>query len=98
MNGLTIEAQITQSTVKSIERVLSGQWKDCRLPYVCISDVDKIMKAFGVDTDNSDFDTNGWQWDFWKKYRVDGKVYMLSGSGYYGGTTFGLNTDDEDEE
>lgn len=28
-----------------------------------------------------DFDTNGWQWDFWITMRKDGVDYMIAGTG-----------------
>ena len=34
------------------------------------------------------FDTNGWQWDWWQEFRLDGVAYLLRGSGYYGGHEF----------
>lgn len=41
---------------------------------------------YGIDG----FATNGWQWDWWQDFKHDGKRYVLSGSGYYGGHAFGL--------
>jgi hypothetical protein len=35
--------------------------------------------------EQGDFDTNGWQMDFWIYCRVNGRKLCIEGSGYYGG-------------
>lgn len=42
------------------------------------------------DTGRDGFSTNGWEYDWWQRFGYQGKNYILSGSGYYGGHSFGL--------
>ena len=56
--------------------------------------IDAILEIPGVtkneddEDSNEGFSTNGWQYDWWQQFRHDGKDYLLSGSGFYGGHTF----------
>ena len=49
---------------------------------------EEILLDMGFE-DADDFDCNGWDLDFWKKYSKDDVNYTLSGSGWYNnGLTF----------
>lgn len=97
MNGLTMDDLIKEKAQEAIEDVLEGNSKSQTLKYVYINDVDAIVKDLGGVKLDDRFDSNGWQWDFWQYYKIGHHIYILSGSGYYGGYTFGLNEDDEQE-
>ncbi len=47
------------------------------------------------DSDNGadGFSSNGWQWDWWQRFQYEGKTYILSGSGWHGGTSFSSEED-----
>lgn len=48
---------------------------------------DQVLKSLNFE--QGDFDSNGWDWDFWMTYYKDGEKYTLSGSGWYNnGLTF----------
>lgn len=46
--------------------------------------IEYLKQIHEFDEDVFELETNGWQWDFWKKLLIDGEMYMLSGCGYYG--------------
>ena len=44
---------------------------------------------FESDDGRDGFSSNGWQWDWWQRFKSqDGRLWCLSGSGYYGGICF----------
>lgn len=47
--------------------------------------------------DDDSFDTNGWQWDYWHNFSINGHLYTASGSGYYGEFTINHNTEVDDD-
>ena len=47
-------------------------------------DITHLLGERGWDT-NDDFDSNGWQWDFWFTMSKDNATVSISGCGYYGG-------------
>lgn len=50
--------------------------------------LNEILQEFGyTQNPESDFDTNGWQIDFWVDYIKDNKVLDISGSLWYGNIT-----------
>lgn len=82
-----------------IKGVLNGddkRWEDKNLHHPAGAIIDAITKIKGVEKKESEddcgqdgFDTNGWQYDWWQRFSYKGKDYTLSGSGYYGGHSFG---------
>lgn len=73
----------------ALEVVINEDEDNIELGTGCyIADVTKIMKSLGAEDLKDKFETNGWQWDFWQYYELNGQQYMLSGSGYYGDLKF----------
>ena len=73
---------------EGIQKVLNGE-----LQYVKSSvllspnDVHEYLES--IDLEQGNFDSNGWDWDFWMSYTKDGVTYTLAGSGWYNnGLTF----------
>lgn len=72
---------------ENIEAVVSGKIESYKCNCLPLSDfVDYIAEKYSKDWD--DFDTNGWQVDFWITYSILGIKYMLEGSMYYGNIEF----------
>lgn len=81
-----------------IRAVLDGgePWEDEQLHFPVEAIVSAILTIPGVKRAKLEdgqygvdgFDTNGWQWDWWQNFEHNGKRYVLSGSGYYGGHGF----------
>ena len=67
---------------KEIDKVLSGEIKLANTNTLLSPDVvDSYLKESGLE--QGDFDSNGWDWDFWMEYLKEDKTYVLSGSGWY---------------
>lgn len=46
------------------------------------SELGEMLESFGYEQD--DFDTNGWEWDFWSNYSHDNLPQLrMSGTGFY---------------
>lgn len=84
-----------------IKRVLEtgNPWEDDSFHYPVMLLVDWILSSipglkpkalkdpqYGIEG----FETNGWEWDWVQHFTYQGKEYVLSGSGYYGGLAFNL--------
>ena len=82
-----------------ILNVLCGRSDILKVDSLHPSFVIDFLKEIGIDIDlGDDMDTNGWQWDYWIKFRYNEKPYILSGSGYYGNLELKVDTDAENEE
>ena len=66
-----------------IDKVISGELQNVNSDGVLISPgkVDMYLKREGLEQGN--FDSNGWDFDFWMEYFKDGKKFTLSGNGWY---------------
>ncbi len=73
-----------------IDKVLKGEFNSTSSDIlISPNDIDNYLKEAGLQQTN--FDSNGWDWDFWMGYRKDEKEYVLSGSGWYNnGLTFSV--------
>lgn len=97
---LTLISEEFKSNLKNnILKVLKGNEEilevDCLYPSIVVD----CLEDIGVDIDLGDsMDTNGWDWDYWIKFKYENKRYCLSGSGYYGGLKIYRDTDSEEEE
>ncbi len=86
--------------LRHIEKALrtGHEWADETLHHPAGAMIAAVLSIPGVtksaspdDADNtSGFVVNGWQWDWLQHFSHNGKQYRLSGSGYYGGHSFGL--------
>lgn len=56
-----------------------------------INDYAEAFEELG--TYDSDWETNGWDVDFWISFTVQDQKYMLSGSWYYGGYSISKDED-----
>lgn len=58
------------------------------LEYDCLSFgiVEKVLEELGLTWDYK-LDTNGWQVDYWAKFKKDDEIFSISGSMYYGNLT-----------
>jgi hypothetical protein len=84
----TEKATILPAVLTVLSTKKSWENRDLHYP------VDKLVATLvdnipGLET-CSDFDTNGWQWDWWQHFTYNGEKFTLSGSGYSGGLSFYL--------
>lgn len=74
-----------------IDSVLNGE-KERVTSEIWISPewIDLYLNSKGLE--QGEFDSNGWQYDFWIGYMKNDKQYALAGSGWYGNSiTFGID-------
>jgi len=50
---------------------------------LCIGDIESHLLE--IAESNDDFESNGWEFDYWCTYKIKDKTLNISGSGYYGG-------------
>lgn len=87
----------TDDLLPQIKKVLqTGKpWKGEKLHHPAQAIIFAVLTIDGMEKDESEedsnegFTTNGWQYDWWQAFTHGGKKYTLSGSGYYGGHSFG---------
>ena len=68
---------------ESIEQVLKEGGKE-KLPLVPLSEIADILEEYDVEFDSDDFETNGWQVDWWQYFEYNDERYCIAGSIYYG--------------
>lgn len=81
-----------------INSVLLKDKDNVELDYCVPVDVNAFLVENGFPSGHrGDIDSNGWAYDFWINYirEEDKKVFMFSGSWWYGDQRFGLNPDEE---
>ncbi len=80
-----LKAKLLEEFKIGVQQVINGKIPEYST-LLAMGDIEEYMKSIGTETD--EMTTNGWEWDWWNPYTIDGQEYNLSGSGYYGGTTF----------
>lgn len=65
-----------------IEKGVNGD-NEMPVPIVALQQYDEIIKSLGFKEYN-DFETNGWQVDFWQTYKKEKMILTLGGSLWYG--------------
>lgn len=67
---------------KEIDKVLSGEITLANSNVLISPEkVNLYLKSNGLEQGN--FDSNGWDWDFWMEYYKENKKFILAGSGWY---------------
>lgn len=67
---------------KEIDKVISGEIQLANSNILISPEkVNLYLKSNGLEQGN--FDSNGWDWDFWMEYFKEGKKFILAGSGWY---------------
>lgn len=84
-----MKEQIIELMKISIQKVLSGDSDGTKLIGVFPNDVIEYIEKEIGGKHNKDWETNGWQWDYWIDFKIDNIDYTLSGDGYYGTPCFG---------
>ena len=77
-----LKKQVKDLMIQDIQSVINGEKENVSLLYTRPNDIIKYIKSLGGSSQD-DFDTNGWQWDYWFNITLDGNKYSVSGDGYY---------------
>lgn len=75
-----IQEEIEQIVLKSIEKLKTENV--VKVPYIPINKYVEVFEKLGT---YDDFETNGWDVDFWLYFYINDIKYCLAGSWYYGG-------------
>ena len=78
MNDEEIKKIVEENMETKLKLVLNGTEDSVKIMYC---KPDDILSYLNVECE--DFDTNGYQWDYWFNVVVDGITYSVSGDGYY---------------
>ncbi len=81
MNKKDVEKQVIKWMEEDIQSVLSGKVKTIELLYVRPNDIISYINT--LDKILINFDSNGYQWDYWIIFTYNNKNYKLTGDGYY---------------
>lgn len=84
-----MKKQLIENMKIAINKVINGEQKSVSLDGIYPNDVKEYIEELGGE-DLQEFDSNGWQWDFWMYFLYNGQRYMLAGSGYFGDLTFNI--------
>jgi len=85
-----VKVQVSIWMKEGIQSVLDGRQDSVELLYCRPADVLRYIISIG-GSDLEDFDTNGWQWDYWFNVVVKGREYNIEGDGYFSDSaTFSL--------
>jgi hypothetical protein len=78
-----INNEIKIDIENSLTSLFNDEIQNISIDCFCPSRVVSILNCMGANVDE-DFDTNGWQYDYWIKFTFKDRRYQVSGSGYYG--------------
>lgn len=70
-----------------LKTFLEDDSSEIRLPMMPLEDIVEAMVELGFPEEDYEYDTNGWQCDFWLEFTKTDYQYKVtfSGSLYYGG-------------
>ena len=91
-----MEAFLDQHMKDKVDAVINGVSRQENILGGSISSIVNYLESLGGSYDK-EFETNGWQWDYWVECYYKGTVYQISGSGYYGNCRFTRIREEEDE-
>lgn len=77
---------IIEDMQKNVDKVLSGEINTIDLYYVRPNDVISYLETIQEQNYLDDMEQNGWSFDFWITFWMDGKEdkkFVLSGDGIY---------------
>jgi D-hexose-6-phosphate mutarotase len=57
----------------------------------------KCLEELGADV-SEEIDTNGWQYDYWIKFKYNNQKYVIDGGGYYGNVKIYVDEDEEEDD
>lgn len=83
-----VKSQVKKWMEEGIQAVLDEKQTEADLLYCRPQDIIEYITSIGGEN-MENFNTNGWQWDYWFNVKVKGREYIVCGDGYYSdGATF----------
>ena len=81
-----------------MQRVMAGmQEKTSTVTFMSLASTKKLLEDQGYPIINDDFESNGYQWDFWYELEISCGKFLIDGCGYHGTLTFRRFVDEVDE-
>ena len=77
-----LELEVIARMKQSIDSIFSKEVESVKMFAVRPGEVIKYIVSLG-GLDLNDFDTNGYQWDYWTQLEINSVKYTLSGDGFY---------------
>lgn len=68
---------------EKIEAFLNGTDAEIAFDSACPDNMLNALETLGCILED-DYDTNGWQWDWWQSFTYKDAKFVAEGSGYYG--------------
>lgn len=94
-----VEIFLDEETRAGLMKVIDGRQESFEMKIALSPErISQILKEFGLDKIRGTLESNGWEWDFWQDYEKgdscvglgSAKLFVLSGSGWYGGIQFAV--------
>lgn len=82
-----VEGLVLNNARALIRDIENERFSKVSIKHVCIDEIFTILDEMNF-VHREDFDTNGWQVDYWTTFDKDGKAYQLEGSMWYGKMEF----------
>lgn len=83
---MNIKAEVEKQMVAGIKKVLSGKNAQFDGEFVTPQMIGDHMETLGWE--KGEFDTNGWQYDWWLEFSKGDKSFTASGCGHTGAFNF----------
>jgi hypothetical protein len=81
---------------EQIRAVIRGDQKEYRCSFgLALTEIDAFVRSLNGELTTCQ--TNGWDWDIWRRYKVNGKLYLLHHYGWGNKTRFMLDPDVDEE-
>lgn len=74
--------KLTKDQQVSVAEVINGESVSFEAINICPNAIDIYMQSLGYET--GEFETNGWQYDWWLNFTKGEENWTAFGSGYYG--------------
>lgn len=85
-----IKTEALEQMASKIDMTVAGIINDAALHYVSPNEAVEYLRKITDMEDLEEFDSNGWDWDFWMGFKKGEIHYTLSGSGYRGELYFSV--------
>jgi hypothetical protein len=84
---------------EQIRRVVRGEQAEFRCEFgLALCEIDGFLVGAEINGKQTSNETNGWDWDIWRRYAIGEKTFLLHHYGWANRTNFSLFRDDDDDD
>lgn len=91
-----LDNHVKASIKAQVLLLLTGIVKKVNFERAYYAEVKEVLKELNFE-DKDNFESNGWQWDFWADWKKYDNDYCVAGSGYYGNLTMYIKEKQEND-